>query len=92
MRLCPEVLGTHDGLAAGAYVRESRRIEAKFTVLETHVGVEARQGTDRAEAFPDTVGGGCYRMTCIPAPQDAATSTSRRTRFRSHWARCFRSD
>ena len=51
MRLCPDVLGTHDGLAAAAYVRESRRIAAEFTVLETHVGVEARPGADRAEAF-----------------------------------------
>ena len=39
MRLCPDVLGTQDGLAAAAYVRESRRIAAEFTVLETHVGV-----------------------------------------------------
>ena len=35
LRLCPEVSGTQDGLAAEAYVRESRRIAAEFTVLET---------------------------------------------------------
>jgi hypothetical protein len=62
LRLCPEVLGTPDGLAAAAYVRESRRIAAEFTILETHVGVEARAGADRAETFPDTVGVGCYRI------------------------------
>ncbi len=67
MRLCPDVLGTHDGLAAAAYVRESRRIAAEFTVLETHVGVEARPGADRAEAFPDTVGIGCYRIDLHPS-------------------------
>ena len=67
LRLCPEVLGTPDGLAATAYVREGRRIAAEFTVLETHVGVEARPGADRAEVFPDTVGVGCYRIDLHPS-------------------------
>jgi hypothetical protein len=67
LRLCPEVLGTEDGLAANAYVRESRRIAAEFTVLETHVGVEARPGADRAQAFPDTVGVGSYRIDLHPS-------------------------
>jgi hypothetical protein len=67
LRLCPEVLGTQDGLAAQAYVRESRRIAAEFTVLETHVGVEARPGADRAEAFPDTIGVGSYRIDLHPS-------------------------
>jgi hypothetical protein len=55
------------GLAATAYVREGRRIAAEFTVLETHVGVEARPGADRAEVFPDTVGVGCYRIDLHPS-------------------------
>ena len=67
LRLCPEVLDTPDGLAAAAYVRESRRIAAEFTVLETHVGVEARPGAKRAEAFPDSVGVGCYRIDLHPS-------------------------
>jgi hypothetical protein len=67
LRLCPEVLGTQDGLAASAYVRESRRIVAEFTVLETHVGVEARPGADQAEAFSDSVGVGCYRIDLHPS-------------------------
>ena len=67
LRLCPEVLGTQDGLAAAPYVRESRRIAAEFTVLETHVGVEARPGADRAEVFPDTVGVGSYRIDLHPS-------------------------
>ena len=67
LRLCPEVLGTEDGLAANAYVRESRRIVAEFTVLETHLGVEARPGADRAEDFPDTVGVGSYRIDLHPS-------------------------
>ena len=36
-------------------------------MLETHVGVEARTGADRAEAFPDTVGVGCYRIDLHPS-------------------------
>lgn len=67
LRLCPDVLGTQDGLAATAYVRESRRIVAEFTVLETHVGVEARPGADQAEAFSDSVGVGCYRIDLHPS-------------------------
>jgi FAD dependent oxidoreductase len=67
LRLCPEVLDTPDGLAAGAYVRESRRIVAEFTVLETHVGIEARPGANRAEPFPDSVGVGCYRIDLHPS-------------------------
>jgi FAD dependent oxidoreductase len=66
-RLCPDVLDTHDGLAAAAYVRESRRIAAEFTVLETHVGVEARPGADRAEPFTDSVGVGSYRIDLHPS-------------------------
>ena len=92
LRLCPEVLGTQDGLAAEAYVRESRRIAAEFTVLETHVGVEARPGADRAEAFPTRSASAATGSTCIRARPDAATSTSRPTRSRSRWALCSRSD
>ena len=37
-------------------------------MLETHVGVGARPGADRAEAFADTVGVGCYRIDLHPSP------------------------
>ncbi len=36
-----------DGLAKAPYIRESRRIQAEFTVLEQHVGTDARR--QRAE-------------------------------------------
>jgi hypothetical protein len=36
-------------------------------VLETHIGVEARSGADRAAAFADTVGVGCYRIDLHPS-------------------------
>lgn len=66
LRLRGDVLGTHDGLAKHTYVRESRRIRAETTVLEQHVGVEARAGIEGAEVFPDSVGIGSYRIDLHP--------------------------
>src|SRR5206468_6336405 len=59
--------GTDDGLAKAPYIRESRRILAELTVLEQHVGTEARRsktGTaePQAEPFADSVGVGSYRI------------------------------
>jgi len=69
LRLRKDVVGTDDGLAKTPYIRESRRIRALFTVVEQHVGVEARaQTTGRkpdeltAERFRDSVGVGSYRI------------------------------
>ena len=69
LRLRPDITGTEDGLAKYPYIRESRRIQAEFTVLEQHVGTEARSRqlgvpSDQltAEPFPDSVGVGSYRI------------------------------
>jgi hypothetical protein len=76
-----DVVGTHDGLAQAPYIRESRRIRARFTVTEQHVGTLARTGLDfhwgdplddrligaRAEPFADSVGIGHYRIDLHPA-------------------------
>jgi hypothetical protein len=74
LRLRPDMTGTTDGLAKHPYIRESRRIRAEFTVLEQHVGKDARaaltKGTDKgicAEQFPDTVGIGFYRIDLHPS-------------------------
>jgi hypothetical protein len=64
--LCPELMGTSDGLAKYPYVRESRRIRALFTVTENHIGTEAR-GAKVAEQFPDSVGVGSYRIDLHPS-------------------------
>lgn len=40
----PEISGTDDGMAMAPYIRESRRIQALFTVTENHVGTFARCG------------------------------------------------
>ena len=69
LRLRPDVVGTEDGLAKYPYIRESRRMQAEFTVREQHVGTEARsQLTGKkpeeltAEVFKDSVGVGSYRL------------------------------
>jgi FAD dependent oxidoreductase len=62
-----DVMGTWDGLAKYVYVRESRRIRAEFSVLEQHVGVEARSGLRGAEVFNDSVGVGSYRIDLHPS-------------------------
>ncbi|MEV4539046.1 FAD-dependent oxidoreductase [Asanoa sp. NPDC049518] len=67
LRLRGDVTGTLDGLAKAAYVRESRRIRAEFTVLEQHVGVEARPPGAGSETFPDSVGLGHYRIDLHPS-------------------------
>ncbi len=67
LRLRPDVVGTADGLAKYPYVRESRRIAAEFTVLEQHVGADARAPVETAERFPDSVGLGSYRIDLHPS-------------------------
>lgn len=73
LRLRPDIVGTADGLAMYPYIRESRRIRAEFTILEQHVGTEARMAETRASreavqaaAFHDSVGIGSYRIDLHP--------------------------
>jgi hypothetical protein len=72
LRLRPDLVGTDDGLAKAPYIRESRRIQAELTVIEQHVGTEARRkGRNaldlQAEPFPDSVGIGSYRIDLHPS-------------------------
>ena len=73
MRLRGDVMGTAD-VAKYPYVREARRIRAEFTVLEQHVGLEARAretGQPPAEVgaaeFADSVGVGMYQIDLHPS-------------------------
>jgi hypothetical protein len=74
LRLRGDIVGTEDGLAKYPYIRESRRIQAELTVVEEHVGTDARvkaSGKPRdhveAERFPDSVGVGSYRIDLHPS-------------------------
>jgi hypothetical protein len=74
LRLRADQVGTEDGLAKYPYIRESRRIKAEFTVVEQHVGTEARQKLTgkpiqelTAEKFNDSVGVGSYRIDLHPS-------------------------
>jgi hypothetical protein len=70
LRLRGDVMGgTPDGLAKAVYIRESRRIQAEFTVLEQHVGVAQRkaEGLNSAQVFNDSVGIGSYRIDLHPS-------------------------
>jgi hypothetical protein len=72
LRLRSDLVGTSDGLAKAPYIRESRRIKAEFTVLEQHVGTEAKRNLlgkqdVAAEPFADSVGVGSYRIDLHPS-------------------------
>jgi len=73
LRLRGDVLGTADGLAKQVYYREGRRIRAEFTVLEQHIGVQARAGLSAAESFADSVGIGAYRIDLHPSTRGRDT-------------------
>lgn len=74
LHLRPDITGTDDGLAKYPYIRESRRIQAEFTVEDFHVGTDARMkftGKSKeevtAENFKDSVGIGSYRIDLHPS-------------------------
>jgi hypothetical protein len=74
LRLRSDIVDTADGLAKYPYIREARRIRAEFTVLEQHIGTEARKklaskkGEElTAERFADSVGVGSYRIDLHPS-------------------------
>ncbi|HEX7860977.1 MAG TPA: FAD-dependent oxidoreductase, partial [Verrucomicrobiae bacterium] len=73
LRLRGDLLGSEAGVAKYPYVREARRIRAEFTVLEQHVGIEARakllgiaEAETKAEVFGDSVGIGSYPIDLHP--------------------------
>ena len=91
LRLRPDVTGYGpDGLALHAYIRESRRIKAKFTVCEQHVSLAIR-GEHGAERFPDTVGIGHYNIDLHPSTAGTTTSTSRHAISKFRLAASFQS-
>lgn len=66
LRMRGDALGTKDGLAKMPYIRESRRIQAEYTVLEQHLNPDCR--TDgKSLRYEDSVGIGCYRIDLHPS-------------------------
>jgi FAD dependent oxidoreductase len=66
LRLRPDVVGTTDGLAQAAYIRESRRIAAEYTVVEQDLSLAVR-GEAGAVRYDDSVGVGMYRIDLHPS-------------------------
>lgn len=66
LRLRPDITGTSDGLAKAPYLRESRRIEAMYTIVEQDLSVAVR-GEKGSVRYPDSVGVGSYRIDLHPS-------------------------
>lgn len=74
IRLRPDVMGTADGLSKHPYIRESRRIQAKKTIVEQEVS-ERYQTGPRAAHFADSVGVGWYPIDIHRSgPEDVGAS------------------
>jgi hypothetical protein len=67
LRLRGDLLGTADGLAMAPYIRESRRIRARKTIVERDVSATFRPGETLAERYEDSVGIGYYRIDLHPS-------------------------
>jgi hypothetical protein len=59
LKLRPDVMGTADGLSKHPYIRESRRIKARKTIIEQEVSAHHQSGP-RAAHYADSVGVGWY--------------------------------
>ena len=66
LRLRGDVFGTTDGFAKAPYVRESRRIQARYRIVEQDLSMAVR-GHHGAVDYPDSVGVGMYRIDLHPS-------------------------
>ena len=73
LRPHPHVFGTEDGLAPYPYIRESRRIQAEFTVLEQHFHTKERP--DGPMPYRDSVGVSGYRIDIHERAGDGRSRT-----------------
>lgn len=77
LRLRGDELGTTDGFAKAAYIREPRRLLARTMLTEVHVGTEQRRRDGRpnqtatpwgaGEPFPDSIAIGHYPIDLHPS-------------------------
>jgi len=74
LRLRPDVMGSADGLSKHPYIRESRRIKARKTIVEQEVSEHYQKGP-RAAHFADSVGIGWYPIDIHRCgPEDVGAS------------------
>lgn len=66
LHLRGDVFGTEDGFAKAPYIRESRRIRARYTITEQDISYAVR-GEAGAVEYPDSVGIGMYRIDLHPS-------------------------
>lgn len=74
LRLRGDLMGSEDGMAKYPYIRESRRIQAVYTVTELDCGRQARaqktgqpESSVTAAAYADSVGIGHYNIDLHPS-------------------------
>lgn len=65
LRLRRDIVGTEDGLAKYVYIREARRIEAEYTIVEQDLSSLVRP--DQAKEYADSVGVGGYHVDLHPS-------------------------
>jgi hypothetical protein len=75
LRLRPDVMGSPDGLSQAPYIREGRRLCARYTIVEQDVAAASHPGA-RAARYGDAVGIGFYPIDlhgCGPRTTDIPT-------------------
>lgn len=66
LKLRKDVFQTEDGMAKAAYIRESRRIKAEYTVVEQDVSPDFNEGRT-GKLYEDRVGVGSYSIDLHPS-------------------------
>ena len=66
LKLRKDLLTTEDGLAKAAYIRESRRIKAEYTIVEQDVSPDFNEGKT-GKLYRDRIGIGRYSIDLHPS-------------------------
>ena len=83
LRLRPDIVDTEDAFAKYPYTRESRRIQAEFTVVEQHIGADHLRNA-RSD-FEQRL----ERRGAPPIPPGVKRRHQEELHKRMHQARCF---
>ena len=66
LKLRKDLFATEDGLARAAYIRESRRIKAEYTIVEQDVSPDFNEGKT-GKLYSDRIGIGSYSIDLHPS-------------------------